>query len=123
MDNPVWSNSKLHGVAHSKQVAKIGERLSDQNHADFKVIEYFAYFHDSQRLNDDEDLDHGHRANVFIQSLIKEGKLKDLSPKQQNQLMYACEYHTQQHIQSDDITILTCVDSDRLDLPRVANTT
>jgi uncharacterized protein len=113
------SSSPIHGIFHWKRVAKNGKYLGGKNGADLKVIEYFAFLHDSQRLNDGKDLKHGHRAKAFIQSLIKDGKLTDLSPKQQDQLMYACEYHTHHNIQSNDITILTCIDSDRLDLIRL----
>ena len=112
-------NSSIHGLLHWKRVARNGKYLSDLNNADYAVVKYFAYLHDSQRLNDGDDLEHGYRAKVFIQSLIDQSKLADLTDTQQKQLMYACEYHSQDNIWSDDITILTCIDSDRLDLTRL----
>jgi len=111
-------DSSKHGISHWRSVDKIGKRLSERNDADYSVIEYFAYLHDSQRLDEDKDIEHGYRAKVFVQSLLNEGKLSDLTPKQQNQLLYACEYHSHDFVRSNDITILTCIDSDRLDLTR-----
>jgi uncharacterized protein len=46
------------------------------------------------------------------------GELFEVAEKQLEQLLYACEYH-HQGITSDDPTIGTCFDADRLDLPRV----
>ena len=43
----------------------------------------------------------------------------DITEKQLNQLAFACEYHNRNGVETRDVTIQTCWDSDRLDLFRV----
>jgi uncharacterized protein len=45
----------IHGVSHWARVRHIGLKLADTTGANKKVIELFAFFHDSCRLNDHID--------------------------------------------------------------------
>ena len=106
-----------HGLRHWQNVARIGSYLARQTGADPKVVELFAYLHDSKRENDDYDKNHGLRASKFVKTLYTQGLLK-ITEKQFQQLSFACQYHNQSTLQSDDVTIQTCWDADRLDLWR-----
>ncbi len=108
----------IHGLSHWEKVKKIGNYLAKHTGADKEVIKLFAYLHDSKRVNEDNDPSHGLRAALFAQELHKNGLL-GISREQLGQLCFACENHTNSNIKSDDITIQTCWDADRLDLWRV----
>ena len=81
------------------------------------VVGLFAYFHDSCRINDGEDLGHGRRAAVLISSL-RDTLLKDVSDEDIQLLKTACRLHTIT-ISTGDQTIDACFDANRLDLWRV----
>jgi uncharacterized protein len=85
--------------------------------ADIDVIMAFAYLHDSERLDNGSDIDHGKRASKHIDT-IRNTILRQLSDEQISKLKRACELHTTTH-KTGDITIDICFDADRLDLPRV----
>ena len=82
------------------------------------MIVLFALLHDSMRLSDSIDPDHGPRAAAFATELHGEGLL-GTTPAQLETLRYACFEHTNGLV-SDDPTVGACWDADRLDLPRVA---
>jgi len=107
-----------HGPAHWMRVRANGLMLASITGADKRVVEYFALLHDSCRLNDWEDPEHGSRAAEFATQLFDEGVFVDLSTRQLHQLVTACRGHTFEG-SHDDITVATCWDADRLDLPRV----
>ena len=109
--------SSLHGLSHLERVEKIGHFLADKNGADKEVISLFAYFHDLGRLDNGEDIEHGARSAQIVRDLYSQ-KLIDITDKQYQQLVYACLHHSITTASSDDITIQTCWDSDRLDLWR-----
>ena len=48
----------IHGVSHWARVLENGRRLSEITGARTHVVELFAVFHDSQRIN--EGIDDGH---------------------------------------------------------------
>jgi uncharacterized protein len=106
----------IHGVSHWKRVKDNGLRLAELTGANKTVVELFALFHDSQRLNEGKDLRHGQRGAQFAQTL--NGSLFHL-PKNLFELLYiACERHTVD-VTHEDVTMQTCFDADRLDLGRV----
>jgi uncharacterized protein len=106
----------VHGPEHWRRVEKIGMRLAKQSGADELVVRLFAWFHDSCRLNDGTDPGHGRRgADLAAQY---KGTLYDLEAGAYDQLIYACTWHTD-NVHSEDATIGTCWDADRLDLGRV----
>lgn len=108
--------SLLHGLSHWERVGRNGLDLAaDTEGADVDVVLLFALFHDSMRLNDGHDPEHGHRGGVLARELRK---LLPLGDGQLARLQEACAGHTD-GLTSVDPTIGACWDADRLDLPRV----
>ena len=106
----------IHGIRHWERVRDNGRRLAETTGADLVVVEYFAALHDSRRLNDARDLEHGPRAADFLRTL--DPSLLPLTPDRVAVLAEACRTHTLGE-ETDDPTIATCWDADRLDLLRV----
>ena len=69
-----------------------------------------------RRLHDGMDFEHGPRGAAFAATL--RGTLFDLSDAHFDLLSYACTWHPHGEV-SDDPTIGTCWDADRLDLERI----
>ncbi len=119
--NEIVSNLSLgargiHGVFHWARVLENGRHLAAINGANLKVVELFSVFHDSCRENNMRDRSHGARGAVYAQLLRK--SFFDISDEEFSLLIEACANHSiKRH--SDNITIQTCWDSDRLDLGRV----
>jgi uncharacterized protein len=107
----------VHGLPHWERVAERGEALSRLTGANPKVVEYFAYLHDSKRQNDDDDPEHGLRASRYCQNLYDDGVI-DLTLPELDQLSNAVRLHNMRHI-AGDTTCQTCWDADRLDIGRV----
>lgn len=108
-----------HGVAHWARGLENGRRLSGKTGAEIAIVSLFAVLHDSKRLNEGMDPDHGQRAADFAMEL--QGRLFDLSDQSLALLYRACAGHTRERTHPD-ITVQTCWDSDRLDLGRVGIT-
>jgi uncharacterized protein len=109
-----WNGT--HGVVHWARVLENGIRLASLTGARLEVVRLFAVFHDSRRLNEDHDPQHGLRGAKFAASL--RGDAFHLSDSDFKLLYTACAEHTGGKTEAD-ITIQTCWDSDRLDLGRV----
>lgn len=105
-----------HGVAHWARVLENGQRLADETGANVAVVALFAVLHDSRRINEVTDPEHGPRAAEFAAEL--RGRFFDLDDHQFRLLHRACEGHTLER-DHPDVTIQTCWDADRLDLGRV----
>jgi uncharacterized protein len=106
----------IHGVAHWARVLENGLRLGETTGANLTVVRLFAVLHDSRRVNEGTDPDHGLRAAEFAAKL--RGQLIRLPDPDFQLLWQACAGHTHQ-LTHPDVTIQTCWDSDRLDLARV----
>jgi uncharacterized protein len=106
----------IHGEAHWHRVRDNGLRLAEQTGADSGIVELFAYLHDSRRLSNGWDRDHGRRAAELVRSL--NGTLLALSEEGLESLAYACTYHSDGLIEAC-VTVQTCWDADRLDLGRI----
>lgn len=106
----------IHGPTHWNRVEKVGLELARETGADQTVVRLFAILHDSCRLNDNDDPGHGPRAADMLGTLI--GILFTLDPHRLVLLEQAIRHHTD-GMTSDDPTIGTCWDADRLDLGRV----
>ena len=117
----VYSNrivdSNIHGLAHWRQVEFNGLLIAPITGADVTVVRLFALFHDCKREDDGYDGEHGPRGAAFAKQCFEDGLL-DITQEQFDKLYHACFYHTKER-QSDDATINTCYDADRLDLGRV----
>ena len=105
-----------HGVAHWARVLENGLRLAEETGANVEVVSLFAVLHDSRRVSEATDPDHGPRAAEFARSL--RGHLFDLPDPEFRLLRRACAGHTHERTHPD-VTIRTCWDADRLDLGRV----
>ena len=77
----------------------------------------FALFHDSRRINEDSDPDHGLRGAELARNL-RGSHLIHLNDAQFELLREACVHHTDGSTTTDP-TIGCCWDADRLDLDRV----
>lgn len=114
--NFALSLHSVHGPAHWMRVRKNGLVLADRTGANTTVVELFAVFHDSCRLNDYQDSEHGYRAAQLARSYFEAGKLP-CNRVELEQLVEACLGHTHD-LTHPDITVATCWDGDRLNLPR-----
>lgn len=106
----------IHGPGHWRNVEDAVLLMAPDTGADIEVGRLFAIFHDCCRLDDGSDLEHGPRAATFIHGLL--GNKIRLTPAQAELLLYAVREHTAGRL-SDDPTVGTCWDADRLDLGRV----
>lgn len=109
--------SDIHGIEHWHQVEYNGLLLAKKTGADIDVVRLFAIFHDSKRLDDAYDREHGARGAEFAK-LCREEKRFELDDERFDLLYRACEQHTITQ-NTGDVTIDTCFDADRLDLGRV----
>ena len=114
-----WQAGRTHGVEHWDRVARFGYLLWEEG-VDLDVIMAFAYLHDAERDGDGDDYLHGPKASKLV-DVIRDTLLRALTDEQIEKLKQACEQHTIAH-RTGDITIDTCFDADRMDLPRVGIT-
>ena len=106
----------IHGISHWARVRANGLRLAQRIGINPEVLELFALLHDSKRLNDGTDPDHGRRAAEFAKTLM--GSLLVLSDADFESLVFACEHHTD-GLTEANATVQICWDADRLDIGRV----
>jgi uncharacterized protein len=106
----------VHGPGHWARVRYHALMVGRSTGADLLVVELFAFLHDSRRLNEYKDPEHGSRAASYAQEL--NGKFFQLSEEQIEKLCLAITFHSDGGIHAD-ATIQTCWDADRLDLGRV----
>jgi uncharacterized protein len=59
----------VHGPDHWRRVERNALLLATRTGANIEVVRLFAVFHDSRRLNDDWDPDHGKRGAEFAATL------------------------------------------------------
>ena len=111
--------SGIHGIVHWARVLENGLKLADETGADREVVSLFALFHDSRRINERTDPDHGRRGAIYAESW--RGRLFDLNDADFELLRQACDLHTDGLLEGD-MTLQTCWDADRLDLGRVGIT-
>lgn len=120
-DQFILDINSIHGLFHWEKVKEIGDYLAKYTRADKEIVRLFAYLHDAKRESEDYDPDHGLRAAGYAQMLFDRGFLP-LDQEQLDKLKYACTRHSEHNAQSDDITVQTCWDADRLDLCRLGIT-
>ena len=106
----------IHGAPHWSRVRLNGLKLGNYYGVDTEVIEWFAFLHDLERRNDDQDLAHGERAAILAERLNK--TYMKLSADRLLLLQTACMFHSDGK-QLGDPTCMVCWDADRLDLGRV----
>jgi uncharacterized protein len=108
-----------HGLFHWGRVLDNALLIAEQSGADTKIVTLFALFHDSCRLNEGLDPEHGKRGAAYLKSL--NGKYFTLADNELDLLETACKYHTSDRFHAS-VTIQTCWDADRLDLGRIGFT-
>ncbi len=108
--------NSLHGVSHWQRVEAYGLLLAADTGADTLVVSLFAWFHDSCRVTEHTDHGHGRRGAEFARQ--QKGTLFDLDDSAFSLFLEACNDHTDGKT-SQEVTIGTCWDADRLDLKRV----
>jgi uncharacterized protein len=86
--------------------------------ADIVLVRLFAVLHDSNRQTESWDPEHGGRAADWARELNQDRKLFHLDEARLELLGRAMLWHDKGQV-SDDPTVATCWDADRLDLPRV----
>jgi uncharacterized protein len=106
----------IHGARHWVRVRENGLRLAERTGASKRVVEVYAFVHDSQRFRDGRDPEHGERAAVFVRAL--RSRVLDLDDTELALLEDACRHHSMGRTRGD-VTVRTCWDADRLDLGRV----
>jgi uncharacterized protein len=104
-----------HGINHWARVRLNGLLISQKLQINSDVIEYFAVLHDSKRINEGKDFEHGKRSADFIYTL--KDKYIFLNDEDFETLIQACIGHNSIKY-SDNLLIQICWDSDRLDLLR-----
>jgi HD domain-containing protein len=113
--------SPIHGEEHWLCVAATGlELLETEPLADPLVVFCFGLLHDTMRLNDSRDPDHGRRAARLALELHDDGLLP-LDAFQLAELEDALARHADGE-RSELPTTGVCWDADRLHLPRVGTT-
>lgn len=110
----------IHGASHWSRVRQSGLILAERIGSDVnvRVVELFAFLHDSCRLNDGYDPMHGTRAAASIAELTED--LPALTREEKDLLSYACIHHSD-GLREADVTVQVCWDADRLDLGRVGH--
>lgn len=106
----------IHGSPHWARVRENGLRLAARTGADERVVELFAFLHDSCRESDGGDPRHGRRSAALAREL--RGELFELDDAALELLCEACAEHSRGRTRADP-TVMTCWDADRLDLGRV----
>ena len=106
----------IHGAPHWTRVFNIGKKLAESTAANVRVVEAFAFLHDSRRRSDGRDPDHGSRAAELARKINDE--FLQLSHDELELLAEACIGHSNGLLIAD-VTVQTCWDADRLDLGRV----
>jgi len=106
----------IHGFRHWLRVRHHGLTLASDCGGDKHLIELFAYLHDSRRLDDDDDPDHGLRAADYTAHL--NGKYFHLDAEDLKLLCRAIQFHSD-GLTHKNPTVQSCWDADRLDLGRV----
>jgi uncharacterized protein len=110
------NQNSIHGPSHWQRVERNGLFIAARSGAVTEVVRLFALFHDSRRVHDGWDDTHGSRGAAYAATL--RGELFQMSDEHFELFHYACTWHTHGRL-SDQPTIATCWDADRLDLGRV----
>ena len=114
-------DSTIHGDEHWRSVCATGLALAPSvGDVDRPLVFTFGLLHDTRRLTDSVEPEHGERAAGFAGELRNEDVLR-LEDERFALLAEALVYHSHSSgLVSSDPTIGTCWDADRLHLPRVS---
>jgi len=108
----------VHGPGHWLRVRANGEALAAATPgADLEVVQLFALLHDSCRVNEHTDPQHGERAADFVRELAR----RELLPVKGQRVLVlaaACARHELGDVTAHP-TVGCCWDADRLELSRL----
>ncbi|MBU0741357.1 hypothetical protein KKA85_06840 [bacterium] len=110
----------LHGLPHWARVLENALRLAKDTDVNLEVLELFAILHDSRRISDGEDRDHGLRSADFALYCRDRGYLLD--DAYFSKLHLAIVGHSKPCSDPGDETIRICWDAEQLDLGRLGIT-
>ena len=111
-------HSQVHGERHWRTVGRNGLWLARRTPgSDARVVLLFALLHDTMRVNDGWDPEHGPRAATFVEELHA-AALLGLDDRALALLSHACRLHAD-GLTAHETSVGACWDADRLDLPRV----
>jgi uncharacterized protein len=114
----VARSSPCHGPRHWRDVARVGMALhAAAVDSDLDVLLLFAAAHDTQRLSEHSDPEHGLRASNVVREMQAMGELP-LAKAQLDALVVALTLHNV-GATTKNATIACCWDADRLTLWRV----
>lgn len=111
----------IHGIYHWFYVYKNTQKLTDYYNINSSVPKLFSILHDSKRVSELRDINHGPRAANFIKELYVNDIL-NINENDFERLIFACSNHTKldkSNPLADDIIVQICLDSDKLDITRV----
>ena len=106
----------IHGPSHWQRVDAFGVNIAESSGADLTVVRLFAILHDSCRQDDGADPDHGPRAAAMLDRIVP--TVFAIDAGRCDLLKEAIRLHTS-GLTTNDRTIGTCWDADRLDIGRV----
>jgi uncharacterized protein len=109
----------IHGPSHWQRVDEFVLNIAASSGADLTVVRLFALLHDSCRQDDGADLDHGPRAAEMLDRIVP--TVFAIDPGRFGLLKEAIRLHTS-GLTTNEPTIGTCWDADRLDIRRVGMT-
>lgn len=112
--------SRVHGLDHWFRVWQNAQLLIESEPGvDLEIVALFALFHDSMRVNDHDDPNHGlHGYKLWERFYHHRDHGRLLSQRQREVFFEACVDHNI-GATSTDPTIAVCWDADRLDIHRV----
>ena len=116
MSQFVLSHAGDHGVQHWARVRVTGLTIAKKFGFDPAIFELFALFHDSKRVCEGSDPDHGTRGAALAIQFADE--LRYINAESFDMAVQACRLHTNTTYHPTP-QIQACFDSDRLDLMRV----
>ena len=112
-------NNSPHGVAHWMRVMRNGLEIGrNLEGANLKVIRLFAILHDSERVAEMQDREHGFRAAMMAHVHNGHEDTFTVTPDEMELLTTALTFHSDGYL-TDCPTVGACWDADRLDLLRV----
>ena len=118
LENFLLGKLSMHGPSHWDRVLENGLLIAkEDSNIDKLIIILFSYIHDSKRIDEYTDAEHGERAASSIEELEKL-KLININHKQKEILHFAVKNHNKGN-KSQNPTIGACWDADRLELNRV----
>ena len=109
LDGYILPTQGYHGLTHWARVLENGRRVASMiEGADLEILELFAVFHDSRRVNEARDNGHGMRGAQLAREL--RDTCLELDDERFALLEYACEEHTSGLTEADVRDVVAAVE-------------